>query len=76
MGLEPTTFCMATSRERSLLFASVRWGRFVEPFVLPSLHSWRTQANCERCHCCHDHEPNASASFNPISARPCSVNPA
>jgi hypothetical protein len=53
MGLEPTTFCMASASDRSRPFAPVRsnW-----PFAAVSVGASerkRTRANVEPCHSCH-----------------------
>jgi hypothetical protein len=53
MGLEPTTFCMASASDRSQPFAPLRLHR---PFAGSSCSVREralTRANAECCHCCH-----------------------
>jgi hypothetical protein len=53
MGLEPTTFCMASASDLSLPFAPVRSNRrFAEVFAQASERN-RTRANAEPCLPCH-----------------------
>ena len=53
-GLEPSTFCMANARERSRLFAQVRWNRlFAEHFERPANASEPERTMSDHC----DHGP-------------------
>jgi hypothetical protein len=73
MGLEPTTFCMASAGDGSRPFAPLRSH---SPFAGISCQVGeraRTRANAERCHCCHRawcHELRHQTRTRRVSPRP------
>jgi hypothetical protein len=74
MGLEPTTFCMASASGRSRPFAPVRsnW-----PFAAVSVGASereRTRANAQPCHSCHASLAHRDTSVADLS-RGCDVDP-
>ncbi len=53
MGLDPTTFCMASARVCSHPFAAVRSIRHVCRVFVRASERHRTRTNAQPCHSCH-----------------------